>query len=345
MERKLASIKRITEIRPIAGADAIECAIVGGGWPVVVKKGEFAVNDLALFCEIDAFVPHEIASFLSRGKEPREYNGVKGERLRTIKLRGQLSQGLLLPLSVLESQWTERGEMQIAVIEGDDVTDLLGIQKWEKPIPAQLQGQIRGNFPSWLRKTDQERVQNLDGQIDYAQTYEATIKLDGSSMTIWFKDGEWGVCSRNIDLKTDQEGNTFVDTAKRVISHEVLPGIAWPDNIAIQGELMGPGIQGNRENLKEHEFFVFDIWDIAKQEYYKPEAVCSFCYLYGLEHVPVISAGNSLESLGITSVESALAYAEGESMFNPIREGVVFKREDGSGSFKSIANSFLLGEK
>jgi RNA ligase (TIGR02306 family) len=204
---------------------------------------------------------------------------------------------------------------------------------------------MRGNFPSWLRKTDQERVQNLDGQIDYAQTYEATIKLDGSSMTIWFKDGEWGVCSRNIDLKTDQEGNTFVDTAKQVIGHEVLPGIAWPDNIAIQGELMGPGIQGNRENLKEHEFFVFDIWDIEKQEYYKPEDVCSFCYLYGLEHVPVISAGKSLESLGITSVESALAYAEGKSLRHVIREGVVFKREDGCGSFKAIANSFLLGEK
>ncbi len=185
----------------------------------------------------------------------------------------------------------------------------------------------------------------MDGKIDYSAEYEVTIKLDGSSMSIWFKDGEWGVCSRNIDLKTDQEGNTFVDMAKRVIGHEVLPGIAWPDNIAIQGELMGNGIQGNRENLKEHEFFVFDIWDIAKQEYYKPEAVCSFCYLYGLEHVPVISAGKSLESLGITSIESALAYAEGKSMFNQIREGVVFKREDGSGSFKSISNAFLLGEK
>ncbi len=99
MERKLASIKRITEIRPIAGADAIECAIVGGGWPVVVKKGQFSVNELALFCEIDSFIPTELAPFLSRGKEPKEFNGVKGERLRTVKLRGQLSQGLLLSIA------------------------------------------------------------------------------------------------------------------------------------------------------------------------------------------------------------------------------------------------------
>ena len=330
MERKLASIKRITEIRPIEGADAIECAIVGGGWPVVVKKGDFSAGMLALYLEIDSFVPYELAPFLSKGKEPREFNGVKGERLRTIKLRGQLSQGLLLPVP---DRSTLAG---IVSEEGADLTDYLGIQKWEKPVPACLQGMMRGSFPSFLRKTDQERVQNLDGQIDFSEQYEVTVKLDGSSMTIWFKDGDLGVCSRNVDLKLDQEGNTFVDVAKKIV------GEARLENIAIQGELMGPGIQGNRENLKEHEFFVFDVWDIEEQRYYTPEARSTFCYMYGLNHVPVLEANKSLDSLGIMSIEDALAFAEGPSFNHKVREGVVFKREDGGFSFKAISNTFLL---
>lgn len=98
IDRKLASIKEITEVRPIPGADAIECAIVGGGWPVVIRKDEFKVGDLALYIEPDGWVPHNLAPFLSKGKEPKEYNGVKGERLKSIRLKGVLSQGLLLKI-------------------------------------------------------------------------------------------------------------------------------------------------------------------------------------------------------------------------------------------------------
>lgn len=334
MERKLASVRRITEIRPIEGADAIECAIVGGGWPVVIRKGEFQAGELALYLEIDSWVPYALAPFLSKGKEPREFNGVKGERLRTIKLRGQVSQGLLLPLSPTCDM------IESVLFEGLDVTCPLGIQKWEKPIPACLAGQMRGNFPSFLRKTDQERVQNLDGKIDWDADYEISVKLDGSSMSIFFKDGDWGVCSRNIDLKLDQEGNTFVDVAKRVVGN-----IDWPDNIAIQGELMGPNIQGNREALTEHEFFVFDVWDIKRQAYFTPHMVRNFCRMYGLNHVPVLHAGCTLREFGISSIGDALYQAEGPSMNNKVREGLVFKRTDGAFSFKAISNTFLLGEK
>jgi hypothetical protein len=100
MTRKLATVRKIDEIRPIAGADAIEAAVVGG-WTVVVKRGEYTAGDLAVYLEIDSWVPTELASFLSKGGEPREFNGVRGERLRSIKLKGQISQGLLLPMSVL----------------------------------------------------------------------------------------------------------------------------------------------------------------------------------------------------------------------------------------------------
>lgn len=95
--RKLASIRKIDELRPIPGADAIECALVGG-WTVVVKKGEFAAGDLAVYCEIDSWIPVDLAPFLVKGKEPREFEGIKGERLRSIKLRKQISQGLLLKI-------------------------------------------------------------------------------------------------------------------------------------------------------------------------------------------------------------------------------------------------------
>ena len=95
--RKLATIRKIDEIRPIPDADAIECAVVGG-WTVVVKRGEFQVNDWAIYCEIDSWIPHTVAPFLSKGQEPREFEGVKGERLRTVKLRGTTSQGLLLKI-------------------------------------------------------------------------------------------------------------------------------------------------------------------------------------------------------------------------------------------------------
>jgi RNA ligase (TIGR02306 family) len=116
--RKLASVRKILEIRPIPSAEAIECAVVDG-WTVVIKKGEFKQGDLAVYCEIDSWIPHDLAPFLSKGEQPREYRDVRGERLGTIKMRGQLSQGLLLPLNP-----------SIQPIEGLDVTDQLGILKY-----------------------------------------------------------------------------------------------------------------------------------------------------------------------------------------------------------------------
>ena len=115
--RKMATVRVIDSILPIPDADSIECAVIGG-WKVVTKKGEYQPGDLAVYCEIDSWIPHELAPFLSKG-EPKEYNGVKGERLRTVRLRKQLSQGLLLPYSILGMIGSE----------GDDVSEFLNIQK------------------------------------------------------------------------------------------------------------------------------------------------------------------------------------------------------------------------
>lgn len=352
--RKLASLKPITHIKPIDGADAIECAIVDGGWPVVVKKGEFEVGEVALYLEIDSWVPHELAPFLSKGHEPREYNGVKGERLRTVKLRGQVSQGLLLPLSTWSPKnrpWSV-GEEGFTV--GTDITEYLGIQKWEPPIPAQLQGTMKGNFPSFIPKTDQERCQNLRKEIFETrkdETYEVTVKLDGSSMTVYVKDGEVGVCSRNIDLK-ETEGNSFWKAARdQGIVDALLQLSAHTGNdYAIQGELIGEGIQGNPEKIKGQRFYLFDIYGITAGRYLSPVARSAFLGRLNelganIEHVPVL-----VTEIAVTkqfeTVDQLLEFAEGPSL-NPEtkREGLVFKSYDSDFSFKAISNSYLLKHK
>lgn len=355
--RKLASIAEITYIKPIEGADAIECAIVNGGWPVVVKKGEYEVGDVAIYLEIDSWVPHELAPFLSKGQEPREYNGVKGERLRTVKLRGQLSQGLLLPVTAgfIVSKLGAGPGAKFTDYIGRDVTEVLGIQKWEPPIPAQLQGMMKGNFPHFIPKTDQERCQNLRKDIFEThkdETYEVTTKLDGSSMTVYVKDGEIGVCSRNIDLK-ETEGNSFWKAAREQNIVEALARISEDkgEEYAIQGELIGEGIQGNPEKLKGQRFYLFDIYSITEGRYLKPQERYSILdkmnliYDADVEHVPFIDTV-CIVTNEFNTIDDLLSFAEGPSL-NPQtkREGLVFKSYDSDFTFKAIANSYLLKHK
>lgn len=355
--RKLASIAEITYIKPIEGADAIECAIVNGGWPVVVKKGEYNVGDVAIYLEIDSWVPHELAPFLSKGQEPREYNGVKGERLRTVKLRGQISQGLLLPVTAqfIISKLGAGPGAKFTDYIGRDVTETLGIQKWEPPIPAQLQGTMKGNFPHFIPKTDQERCQNLRKDIFEThkdEIYEVTTKLDGSSMTVYVKNGEVGVCSRNIDL-IETEGNSFWKAARDQNIVEALLRICEDkgEEYAIQGELIGEGIQGNPEKLKGQRFYLFDIYSITESRYFsineRYSILDSMNNLYGadIEHVPIVD-GDLRVAQAYDTIDDLLEYAEGPSL-NPQtkREGLVFKSWESDFTFKAIANSYLLKHK
>ena len=339
--RKMASIRKIDGIAPIEGADAIEVATVGG-WKVVVKKGEFDVGDLAVYCEIDSWIPTEIAPFLSKGKEPREFEGVKGERLRTVKLRGQLSQGLLLPLEPTCDNIVSE------LFEGLDVSVPLNIKKWEPVIPAQLAGQVKGNFPSLIPKTDQERCQNLvkeiDGAIQSGMRFEVTEKLEGSSMTCYLIDGEFGVCSRNLDLKRD-ENNAFWKVAIEEDIETKMRNMGG--NFAIQGELVGPGIQGNIYKLSKPEFRVFDVYSIKLGDYLTAGDRRLMVEILGLKHVPVLAAAASLyDSLGLKDVDDILSFADGKSVMGdisgPLREGVVFKEVNGGMTFKAISNKYLL---
>lgn len=348
--RKLASIAEITYIKPIEGADAIECAIVNGGWPVVVKKGEYQVGDVAIYLEIDSWVPHKLAPFLSKGQEPREYNGVKGERLRTVKLRGQISQGLLIKPSDIPNS-----VVYMDFVVGENVSHILGVQKWEPPIPAQLQGMMKGNFPHFIPKTDQERCQNLRKEIfeiHKDEIYEVTTKLDGSSMTVYVKDGEVGVCSRNIDL-IETEGNSFWKAAREQNIIDALLEISKDkgEEYAIQGELIGEGIQGNPEKLKGQRFYLFDIYSITEGRYLNVDArysiLDSMNNLYGadVEHVPIID-GHLRVAQAYDTIDELLEYAEGPSLNTQTkREGLVFKSWESDFTFKAIANSYLLKHK
>lgn len=339
--RKLATIRKIDAINPIEGADAIEVATVGG-WKVVVKKGEFAVGDLAIYCEIDSWIPHALAPFLSKGKEPREFEGVKGERLRTIKLRGQISQGLLLPLSILPDSLKQHPSFWDEV-DGFDVTELLGIKKWEKPIHPQLRGMVHGNFPSLIPKTDQERVQNLVKEIANGGIFEVTEKLEGSSMTVYRIKGEFGVCSRNLDLKRD-ENNAFWKVAVREKIDEKMQAIDPYWDFAIQGELIGPSIQGNIYGLKDVEFHVFDVYDIQAGDYLAPNVRRTLIRKMGLDHVPVLNGRFVLDG---QTVDELLIMAEGlcQLGMDCQREGIVFKEVNGGFSFKAVSNKYLLNSK
>jgi len=211
MERKLASIQRILEILPIENADAIELAVVNG-WKVVVAKSEnFKPGDQVIYCEIDSFLPVcKEFEFLRKSSYKKMADGSEGFRLRTIKLRGQISQGLVVPLKVIYTICNKKVPKTFEWDDGQDVTDLLGIVKYEPPIPAELAGKVKGNFPGFLKKTDEERIQNLvsDYETMKMQKYYKTEKVDGASVTYYLKDGNFGVCTRNLELS---EPEPFVE--------------------------------------------------------------------------------------------------------------------------------------
>lgn len=340
MTRKLATIRKINDIRPIEGADAIECAVVGG-WTVVVKKGEYKPGDVAVYCEVDSWIPHSLAPFLSKGNEPREFNGVKGERLRTVRLRGQLSQGLLLPLSTVFSLPPDTG----LDIVGGDVTEPLGIQKWERPITADMAGQMRGDFPGFIPKTDEERLQNLTQEFaewrEQPLTWEESEKLEGSSMTVYVRDEDEGVCSRNIDLVRNED-NTFWRVAVRDGIIEKIRSTGR--NLAVQGELIGPGIQDNIYQLKDHEFRVYKIYDINAGEFLQPADRRELTETLGLKHVPVFRAARVFTAQD--TADSLIEQADGYSVMglkDTLQEGKVFKCNELPGvSFKTISNKYLL---
>lgn len=378
MERKLATIRRISSIEPIEGADVIEIAVVDG-WKVVTKKNEYKPGDLCIYCEIDSFLPvREEFEFL-RKTSYKKMADRDGFRLKTIRLRGQISQGLLLPLTILEgeeemkigySQQPEGDRLQLGpyddaliIEEGADVTEILDIVKYEAPIPAGLAGKVKGSFPSFLRKTDEERVQNLAKEYEefkYQSKHQfyVTEKLDGSSATYYYNDGVFGVCSRNLELAEPEEfvegmimcedgierprqQNSYWKVAQELKLKEKL--ISLGRNICLQGELIGEGIQGNPYKIKGHTVKFFNVFDIDLQKRVSLKEFLDTLETLELDFVPFLETPFLLPN----DIQGMLSYAEGKSRLNSQteREGVVVRSMDNKVSFKAISNNFLLKEK
>jgi RNA ligase (TIGR02306 family) len=342
--RKLVTIRQVRLTKSIEGADAIELAFVDG-WQCVVKKGEFKVGDTAIYAEVDSFLPIDPRFEFLRKSSFRKMGDIEGFRLKSIKLRKQLSQGLLLPV-------TEFPEVAGKAI-GDDVTELLKVVKWEPQIPACLAGNAKGGFPGFITRTDEERIQNLPEFFEqYFDVYfEESIKLDGTSGTFYFRDGVFGVCSRNLELQ-ESESNTYWRMAKELRLAERLQSLGR--NIALQGEIIGAGIQDNNEKLMGQEFRLFNVFDIDKGRYLSFSERSDL--MLRMNNVPDMPEIKSVPVLGVIQVfqkyptmESLLLHADGPSM-NPlaIREGLVYKSELIDGrmiSFKVLSNAYLLGGK
>jgi RNA ligase (TIGR02306 family) len=326
---------------------------------------------------VDSWVPHDLAPFLSKGKEPREFNGIKGERLRTVRLRGQISQGLILPLwgsNMLVQKfatcetvgnrpypvWVENitdygwyvmpdGRCVEGALFELDVSEPLGIIKYEPPIPACLAGVVKGAFPSCFPKTDEERCQNLTDSWNTLQQYqyEVTEKVEGSSMSVGLvpadDSDEFIVCSRNLNL-TETEGNTLWKLARKLDLENKLRAIGHPGGVIVQGEIIGPGIQGNYYGVTDHQFYVFAVYSVGDGRYYTPVSRRELCKSLDILHTPVITTDGSIAGMTIGDV---LAAADGKSIINPSkrREGLVYKRADGTGGqehFKAVSNEYLL---
>lgn len=358
--RQLVSVRMVLGTLPIEGADLIELVRVDG-WQCVAKVGEFKTGDLCVYCEIDSFLPIQPEFEFLRKSSFKRMGEIEGFRIKTIKLRGKLSQGLVIPLAtaidkLADSNYAEGKDVTELFLLGSDLTEFFGVVKYEAPVPVELSGQVRGNFPSFIRKTDQGRCQNLHDDIflhNADAEYEETIKLDGTSFTAFYVDGEDGVCGRNWELELNGKNDNnslvrmFIDSGLRSALCRLR------GNYAVQGELMGPSIQQNREDFKTTMLYVFDIYDIDGACYLSPEArmhILEDLYMNRLDksmvcHVPILNKRTSLKALGIVDIAGLLARAEGPSVNHPIREGNVYKRLDGGFSFKAISNTFLIKEK
>ena len=350
-ERKLVTFEQISSIRKHENADNLEIARVLG-WDIVVRKGDFHVDEKCVYFSIDSFLPIQQEFEFLRATSFKKMADCEGFRLRTLRMRGEISQGLLLPLSTFNLTGNETEEELIKVT---------AVKKYEPPIPAELSGVAKGTFPSFIPKTDQERVQNITGKIwgtgsdgdgnsvtkelppATKKKYEVTEKLDGSSATYYNFNDNFGVCSRNYDLEED-ENNTFWKVALKYDLRNKLKG----RNVALQGELIGEGIQGNPYRLKGQDTYVFDIYLIDEMRYMHPEERTIFLK----ENIPEICLVPLVaEDFEIPyGLQDLLELAQDKSVLNPKqdREGLVFKETGISKirfSFKVLSNKFLLSKK
>lgn len=351
MERKLASVQVVKEVLPVVGispegkefaADSIELVRFRDiAWQCVVRKDDgIKVGDNAVYIEISVVLP-EHSSF--------EFMRSRKFRVSTAKfLKTTLSQGLCFPLTLL---WKFDDKLILGAFNpGDDVSEIVGVTRYEPPVPANIGGDILGAFPAYIPKSDEIRIQSAPGAVDELRGHSAvaTVKVDGSSGTFYLHDGHFGVCSRNVEL-ADGERNVFWQMARKFKVEEALRAefAATGREFALQGEVCGPGIQKNRLGLREHSIFFYNLYEIGRWEYLDWFALWDFCDRNGLNTVPLEWQTDNFQ----LRLEELLLMADGYYWgTDNRREGIVVRplhemksfALGGRLSFKVVSNEFLL---
>lgn len=366
-ERALAHIERITEKKPIPGADKI-CLYKILGWNVISGKEDFTLGDLVVYFEIDSVLPDKPEFAFLRDKK---------FRVKTIKLRGEYSQGLIMPLSILPKRYQRKAK------EGLDVTNVLQVTKYDKQLEKEMREEKKGllqkaikylmryqwfrdfykkhrkfdntvkPFPSWIHKTDEERIENMPKKFDKwcknGVVFYETEKLDGSSTTFYVEmnnEGKekFGVCSRNLELTRENvAGKQYFEIYDKLnieIALSKLRKMMHATSVILQGEMIGPGIQKNKYNLKELDFKVFNLYvdnepiDFTRMEMLLKEV--------GLDIVPLVGVVTLPDS-----IDELKKLVQGKSLLNnkQNREGSVFRNWEEKISFKCINPMFLLKDE
>lgn len=305
--RKLASIQIITDLNPIEGADQIEVASILG-WKVVVKKGEFKINDKVVYCEIDCLMP-----------DRPEFEFLKpiGMRIKTVRLRGQVSQGICFPLSIL-NKINPTPDLRAFCID-DDVTDILGITQYQDVIPPDLMGKAKGYIPSAIPKSSITRIQTLQERLD---KFKGTLcyyteKLDGESITFYIKDNVFGVCSKEVDF-LETEDSAHWNIAKSLDIENKLRSMNC--NFSLQGEMVGEGIKKNKYKLKGRHVFFYNAFEVDKYRYFNYTELIEVMNKLNLKIVPVLSYSFVLSN----NIDELVELSIGTSKLSDTqREGIV----------------------
>lgn len=353
--RKLASIKKISDIIPIDGKDRIVLAVVDG-WNVIVRKDEFKIDDKCVYIEIDSVLPD---------KPEFDFLRKNNFRIKTMKMAGVISQGICFPLSILPEK--SKGEYEI----DEDVTDIIGIKQYEKTMdkePNKTTAPLRKKYPNWLMrmswfrklvlpkkhdksfpdfvsKTDETRIQNIPFILKDKREWIATEKVDGQSGTFclvrhksripFIKDKfEYIVCSRNLRLSSKDNSSYWRVSDKYQIENALRNMIGEREWIALQGECIAPNVQGNKYKVTDADFYAFNlIYPTGRLDSVTAKNICN---QHGINFVPILATNYVLPD----TVSKVLEYAHGKSQLGEtLREGIVFRSKDGKQSFKAVRSS------